>query len=422
VDYFDAAYPGLCLRVTGAAGQRPERRTWSLFYRFAGKQRRLTFEPGYPALGLAGARDAANRAKLALQAGVDPGAARAVARAAAARAPDTIASVVEMFIRLDLQRRKRAPRYIADTRRNFANHVIPRWGGRDIKSVVRRDVIDLLDAVMDDGSVAQGADGKRRKLSGGPIIANRVLAAIRALFNWALRRGLIDATPAALVEAPGEETTRARTLAADEIRAIWDGASGLGYPFGTFFKLVLLTGQRREEVARMQWGHLDLDLGTWTLPAEATKVGRAHLVPLAPLAINILQALPRKSVTDGCGAKPSPYVFTTAGTAAIAGFSRAKSRLDLAITTARDGAPLAKWTIHDMRRTAATEMARLGVSRTVIGKVLNHADRSVTGIYDRHAYVAEKRTALENWAQHLGNLTVPPPANVVQIQVRGAGS
>ena len=95
VDYFDAAYPGLALRVTGAVDQRPERRTWTLFYRFGGKQRRLTFEPGYPALGLAEARDAANKAKLAIQAGVDPGAAKAEAKAEAARAPDTIANVVE---------------------------------------------------------------------------------------------------------------------------------------------------------------------------------------------------------------------------------------------------------------------------------------------------------------------------------------
>jgi hypothetical protein len=116
VDYFDAAYPGLALRVTGAVDRRPERRTWTLFYRFGGKQRRLTFEPGYPALGLAEARDTANKAKLAIQAGVDPGAAKAEAKAEAARAPDTIANVVEVFIRRDLEGKKRAPRYIAETR------------------------------------------------------------------------------------------------------------------------------------------------------------------------------------------------------------------------------------------------------------------------------------------------------------------
>jgi integrase len=420
IDYFDAAFPGLALRVTGGADLRPERRTWTLFYRFGGKQRRLTFEPGYPALGLADARVAATQAQLQIKAGVDPAEVKAAAEETAARAPDTFSHVVETFIRLDLERRKRAPRYIAETRRIFGNHVLPRWAGRDIKSITRRDVIELLDAVMDGGTVAKDADGKRKKLSGGPIIANRTLAAVRALFNWALRRGMIDATPAALVEAPGEETARARILTADEIRAVWAVAGGLGYPFGPFFQLALITGQRREEVAQLQWPHVDLHEMTWTLPAEATKAARTHVVPLAPLAIDILKALPRKTVTDGRGTKPSRYAFTTSGEAPISGFSKAKTRLDLAIAKARDGVALAPWTIHDARRTAATEMGRLGVSRFIIGKVLNHADRSVTGIYDRHAYLQEKRHALETWAAYLDSLSRPSGGNVMPLrQVTG---
>jgi integrase len=411
VDYFDAAFPGLALRVTGAVNRRPERRTWTLFYRFGAKQRRLTFEPGYPALSLADARNAATQAQLQIRAGVDPAAAKEAAREKAARAPDTIANVVEMFIRPDLERRKCAPRYITETRRIFANHVLPRWAGRDIKSITRRDVIELLDAVMDGGTVARDADGTRRKLPGGPIIANRTLAAVRALLNWALRRGMIDATPAALVEAPGEETARTRILTADEIRAVWAAAGGLGYPFGPFFQLALITGQRREEVARMRWADLDLEAAIWTLPAEATKAGRSHVVPLAPLAIDILKALPRL-------AKPSRYAFTTSGAVPISGFSKIKTRLGLAIAQARDGVALAPWTIHDLRRTAATEMARLGVSRFVIGRVLNHSDRSVTGIDDRHAYLQEKRHGLAVWAGYLESLTRPPPGdNVMPLRL-----
>ncbi len=394
VDYFDAAYPGLALRVTGAVDQRPERRTWTLFYRFGGKQRRLTFEPGYPALGLADARDAANKAKLAIQAGVDPGAAKAEAKAEAARAPDTIANVVAMFIRRDLEGKKRAPRYIAETRRIFDNHVLPRWADRDIGTVTRRDVIELLDAVMDSGSVRKD-DGKRRKLSGGPIIANRVLAAIRAMFNWALRRGIIDSTPAALVERPGEETRRDRTLKAEEIRDLWPRFAALEYPFGPFFQMALATGQRREEVARMRWADVDLGAQLWTLPAEATKAARGYAVPLSPLAMALLEGLP----------KLGTYVFTTTRDRPISGFSKAKARLDSMGKS--DGASVASWTIHDLRRTAATEMGRLGVSRFIIGKVLNHADRSVTGIYDRHQYLNEKREALETWASYLTQLVSP---------------
>jgi hypothetical protein len=169
IDYFDAAFPGLALRVTGAADQRPERRTWTLFYRFSGKQRRLTFVPGYPALSLADARQEATKAQLQISAGIDPAAAKLAAKEQASRAPDTMANVVDLFIRLDLERRKRAPQYISGTRRIFENHVLPRWANRDIKSITRRDVIELLDAVMDNGA---------------PIAANRTLAATRALFNW----------------------------------------------------------------------------------------------------------------------------------------------------------------------------------------------------------------------------------------------
>ncbi len=422
VDYFDAAFPGLALRVSGTVDQRPERRTWTLFYRFGRKQRRLTFEPGYPALGLAEARTAATQAQLQIRAGMDPAAVKGTAKEKAARKPDTIANVVEMFIRLDLERRKRAPRYITDTRRNFSNHVLPRWADRDIRTITRRDVIELLDAVMDGGTVAKDADGTRRKLPGGPIIANRTLAAVRALFNWALRRGMIDATPAALVEAPGEETARVRVLTGEEIRAIWAAAEDAAYPFGPFFRLALVTGQRREEVARMQWDHLDLNEGTWTLPAAATKAGRTHIVPLVPLAIEIMKALPHKAFAHGHVTKPSRYVFTTAGEAPISGFSKAKKRLDQSIAKHRDGSALAAWTVHDLRRTAATEMARLGVSRLVIGKVLNHADRSVTGIYDRHLYLPEKRHALEMWAQYLRHLLRPPGATVMALAAARAAA
>jgi hypothetical protein len=144
VDYFDAAFPGLALRVTGAVDQRPERRTWTLFYRIGGRQRRLTFEPGYPALSLAEARAAATQAQLQIKAGIDPAETKAAAKERAAQAPDTIANVVEQFIRLDLERRKRAPRYIADVRKIFANHVLPRWAPRDIRTISRREVIELL--------------------------------------------------------------------------------------------------------------------------------------------------------------------------------------------------------------------------------------------------------------------------------------
>jgi integrase len=397
IDYFDAAFPGLALRVTGGNDRRPDRRTWTFFYRLHGKQRRLTFEPGYPALSLADARQQATEAQLQIKAGVDPAATKLAAKEQAARAPDTMANVVDQFVRLDLERRKRAPQYINGTRRIFENHVLPHWKDRDIKSITRRDVIELLDAVMEEGT---------------PIAANRTLAAIRALFNWALRRDMIESTPAALVERPGEEVRRERTLTADEIKAVWAAATEVGYPFGQFFQFALLTGQRRDEVARMRWSDVDFDTKLWTLPAEATKPGRTHVVALAPLAIDILKTLPRIA--------RSSCVFTSNGNAPISGFSKAKIRLDEAMAKADDGQAVEPFTIHDLRRTAATEMGRLGISQFVVGKVLNHADRSVTGIYNRYDYINEKRHALDTWAAYLTSLTSPPAGNVVALRQAAA--
>jgi integrase len=170
----------------------------------------------------------------------------------------------------------------------------------------------------------------------------------------------------------------------------------------------------------MCWTDLDLEAKTWTLPARVTKAGRGHIVPLVPRAIEILDELPRKSVRGLDGKlRLSPWVFTISGDAPISGFSKAKPRLDEIIADARKKEKLealAPWVIHDLRRTAATEMGRLGISRFIIGKILNHADRTVTAIYDRYAYLDEKRHALETWAQYLGSLTQPPGKNVVTLK------
>ena len=416
-EYFDVTLPGFGLRVAGPTPRNPEgRRSWILFYRHGAAQRRLTLEPGYPAMGLAAARKRAGEALALLAEGHDPGAAKAAVKAEAARAPETIAHVSEEFIRRSLVQKNRAPRYIEETRRNFRNHVLPRWGTRDIKTITRRDIIELLDDIVDHGTDVRIEDGKKKHVAGGPICANRVLAAVRAMCSWAMRRGLIENTPAALVERPGEETRRERTLTADELRAIWPETAKLGAPVGQFFRIVMLLGQRREETATMRWADLDLDAATWIIPAEMTKAGRTHILPLPDLAIDVLRAIPRKTMrTAEGGMQPSPYVFTVGGASPISGYSVIKARLDRAVATSRAESGLddvAPWTLHDLRRTAATEMGRLGVSRLVIGKVLNHADRSVTSIYDRHSYLAEKRHALEAWAAHLDALVNPPAAAV----------
>jgi len=396
----DSEVPGLCFRVT-ARGSR----SWLIRYRVKGRPGQRYNVPGpYPAVTLAAARQRAREIIAAAKRGEDLAEEeqRRAAVAAAAK-QDTVANVAEEFIRRSLGGRNRAASYVVATRRMFDEHMLPRWRARDIRSITRRDLVALLDGIVDDGK---------------PVLANRMLAAVRAMFNWAIRRGIVDASPATLVERPAVEKPRERTLSADEISALWPHLIALGYPFGPFFRMALATGQRRNEVAHMRWMDIDVQERTWTLPAEQTKARRAHVVPVTAIAWDILMEAKEAARTlDNDAADPSPYVFTTTGDRPISGFGKAKARVDRAASKTRDeSGPVAPWTVHDLRRTVATGLGKLGASRFIIGRVLNHADATVTGIYDRHAYLNEKRHALESWGTYLGNLIRPVGANVVDLR------
>jgi integrase len=425
-EYFDATLPGFGLRVAGPTDRNPEgRKSWVLFYRFRGDQKRLTLSRPYPALSLADARKEAGDAFALIDRGIDPALHRAEARAEAERKRDTVETAVAAFLANGMKGRKGRPLaagYIEGTRGNFENHVLPRWRDRDLEAITRRDVIALLDAIAANepapgkkpAAKGRGRGGNKRP-TGGPVAANRVLAALRAMFAWAVRRGLVEVNPCTSIERPGEETRRDRTLTADEMRELWPVFVKIGHPFGDFFRVLLLTGQRRSEVAGMRWADVDMEAGTWTLGADQTKAGRSHVVPLSQAAVAILGAIPRKSMTVKDGAKlvtkPSPWVFTTDGDAPISGFSKAKCIVDAKIAKARAEAeadPMAAWNVHDLRRTAATEMGRLGVPEFVIAKVLNHTSKGITGqVYNRYEYLSEKKHALETWGQYLTKLMQP---------------
>jgi integrase len=265
--------------------------------------------------------------------------------------------------------------------------VLPFWATRPIREITRPDVIELIDRVADRGA---------------RIHANRVLAAVRVLFNWALSRGLIEASPAAGVKAPGAETMRERVLSEDELRGVWRAADATAYPFGPFFKLLILTAQRRDEVAGMRWSEIDAMRGLWTIPGERAKNGRAHEVPLLAPALDILGAVTR---LDG-----SDFVFTTTGSAAISGFSKAKARLDRA-----SGVGLSErdeWRLHDIRRSVTTFMAQMGIAPHVVDKLLNHvsgAIRGVAAVYNRHSYTDERRRALDAWTRRLATIVDAEP-------------
>jgi integrase len=438
VDYFDA-HPrdrqrGLVLRVSGARekdGSAKVTRTWAVLCRVRGSTKLRRFTIGdYPGYGLSEARDAAAEIiKQTRRDGLDPLKERKRAAVEAEIAGrDTVSELVSRFMG-DLAKRPkknggmRAARYIEETQRNFDNHVLPRWGSKNIREITRRDVSDLIDAVAYEGTDLRDPGGEKRHADGGGIAANRVYAAVRAFFNWALDGGIIDATPAARAAKRGDEIKRERTLSDDEIRVIWPQARALGYSFGPFFCMALVTGQRRDEVATMRWADIDEKTKLWTIPKQSTKAKREHVVPLSDLALSLLAeakqaatALTKVRMAGeklGKSAEMSPFVFSTRAKRPISGFSKAKADLDERVSADLKKArrsSLGRWTIHDLRRTCATGMGALGVDPFVIGRVLNHADRTVTGIYNRHSYLAEKKAALDKWADHVVAATKPRSA------------
>lgn len=367
-DHFDAEVPGLHLRIS-ATGHK----TWRYFYRRQpdGAQRVLTIGPGL--LPLKEARLAAKRAAVAVAAGQDPAAAKQAARKAAKDAA-SVEALVERFLAEAVRPRLRRA---DEVERIFEKEVLPAWGRRKARDVTRADVKALLAPIA----------------TRAPVMANRVRAAVSRFFNWAVDADCLGASPATRVKAPGEEHERQRVLTAAEIRALWTAADALdprGLPvvspfMAAFFRLRLVTAQRGGEVPALRWAEIEGEW--WTIPPARAKNGLAHRVPLSLQARAILDGLPR--VVD------SPYVFPgrKAGQPIVA--------YQKAWQTLCEAAKLEDVVSHDLRRTAASGMASLGVPRLVIAKVLNHVEPGITRVYDRHSYDAEKKDALERWGRQV---------------------
>jgi integrase len=256
---------------------------------------------------------------------------------------------------------------------------IAAWGDRKIGDIKQADVIRLLDSIADLGS---------------PISANRTLAAIRKLFNWAEGRYGLDRNPCLRVEGPGTEMARDRVLTDKELKAVWRSAVKLGGSFGAVVQLLMLTGQRRSEVAGMEWRELDLPAKLWKLPRGRVKNDSGHEVPLSAQALKVIAAVPR--------IQGQHLLFSSNGITAVSGFSDAKKGLN-------EGAGFEDWTLHDLRRTMASGMARLGVNLPVIEKILNHSSgsfRGVVGVFQRHSFADEKRAALDLWGAHVARLVI----------------
>jgi integrase len=218
--------------------------------------------------------------------------------------------------------------------------------------------------------------------------------------------------PAQLI---AEKKPRQRVLSDDEIRAFWRATEKLGYPLGPLFRMLLLTGQRKSEVAEAQWAELDLTAKLWTVPPERFKSDSAHIVPLTGDVIKLLQPLPRFKKGD--------CLFSSVhGTAPVNGFSKAKQRLDKLmleeLRKADDKAKLPPFVIHDLRRTLRTKLSSLRIPDAVAEMVIGHGRKGLQRVYDQHKFVDEMREALEAWNARLQVIVDPPPANVISIAHR----
>jgi integrase len=294
----------------------------------------------------------------------------------------TVAHLITEFIEKYAQEKQRSWK---ETERVLEKDVIPAIGSKGISDVTRQDIVQLLDRVA-----------KR-----GPVMANRTLAYVRRFFNWCVERGHLAQNPCAGLKPPGQVSSRDRVLTDRELVEVWLAAATQGHPFGDIVQLLILTAQRKNEVAGMRWEELDLENRTWTIPAERTKNKRRHEVPLTDTALKIVRGVTK---LNDC-----PFVFSKTSKTAVSGFSKAKLTIDGNILGARQrndeqASPLSHWTFHDLRRTTTTGMARLNVHPHVADAILNHKNGTISGvaaIYNQHAYLKDRRKALRTWEKYV---------------------
>lgn len=374
-------------------------KSWALRYRYAGKPKKLTLGR-WPVLGLADARAAASEAIEKVELGIDPGVAKRKAKAERIEVQlserDKLKTLVGEYAKRHLARLKSGD----DVRAQFDRHILPPWGDHDIHEITRRDAIDLLDGIADSGRIAT---------------ANRVRVYLSHFFGWCVSRDILAISPVHGVKPVGKEVSRERVLTDGEIKLFWRACDDLGFPWGPLGKTLLLTGQRLRETAGMRDAEISSDV--WQMAPERTKNGRAHTVHLSEAVSEVLAGVERVKGKPG-------YLFTTTGETPLSGFYKGRNHIaermaELASDDADEAVEIPHWTFHDLRRTAATGMARLGIPVRVTEAVLNHVSGTAAGIvsvYQRHDYADEKRAALDAWARLVADLVEGRAENVVQIE------
>jgi integrase len=384
--YTDPGQTGLQLRVRDKRGGPS--RTWLLRFKFRGEETRIMLGH-FPHTSLDSARGEARRLRELADQGIDPRRARSRRRERPAPLPGgsalaqpgdrhTLEFLVSEFMERYVKPHRKRPEGACWLLHRDA---VPEWRGRDARTITPLEVVDLLDKI-----VARGAN----------VLANRTSRILGQLFRFGVQRRIVDQNPVQLLTPPGgTEKPRERVLTDDELKAFLSDPDGCTrYPkLAHAMAVLLLTGQRRGELAHAKWSEIDFTAKTWTIPDENSKTGRGHVVPLSGWAVEEFQALKRLAdrsrwvlPTDDGKSAADPQLLTR-------GLARCLKRFKERKVDA--------FNLHDLRRTCRTGLSRLKVEPHVAERVLNHVQPGVAGVYDKHAYMEEKRAALEKWAKHL---------------------
>jgi integrase len=370
-DYFDENVSGLALRVA-AGGVK----TWTLHFGPAKKRTRISLGR-YPSISLANARAKALETKSAVAEGRDP------------RSGSTDAMTVSDLVASYVEKHVASLRSADEIKRRLYRNIVPIIGNVKISELHRRDATRVVDKVA-----------KRN----APTEAMRSFEDIRAMLRWAVSRGDLDHSPIEGMRKPPGPKPRERVLSDDEIQTLWNGlpeALARSLDCQRIIKLCLVTGQRVGEVAGMTKAELDLKRALWNIPGARTKNGHPQIVPLSPLAVELIGKVEGEWVfPNASGSLPGAAVART--------ISRGQERFGIA-----------QWSAHDLRRTALTGMAKLGVAPIVLGHIANHRTTTKAGmtlsVYVHHAYEKEKREALELWADRLQGI-IAGGSEVVPMQ------
>lgn len=349
---------GLMLRVS----KDGKTRTWSLAYSFGPKRRKMKLGT-YPAMSLSGARTCRDEQRGIIAGGVDP---MAVEIETAPEAGLSVSLAVAEYLETEVATLK--PSSQKSYTHFLTQKLVPMLGEKQLADVTRQDIAQLNKTLLDAGT---------------PSSAAGCFRVVKRFLTWCTRtRAYLDHNPAGDVAPPKQTKARERSLEDHEIAALMHTVRGRSDPNSLMVHLLMLTAARLNEIAQLQWSAIDLEEGLIRL--DDTKNGRQHLIPLSDQALCLLRTLPRHG----------PYIISgSLGRAPFSGFSRAKKRLD-----ADSG--VTGWRNHDLRRTAATILRRLGVDRYTVSATLNHTVNDVTSVYDKHDLLPEKRQALQQLADH----------------------